>query len=142
MTINAAGTLILANTGRVLLLKRADGEGWDQPGGMSEPDDDDPSTTAIRELDEETGFSAALLDCIDSFTIRRLRDGRLVTYMPRAPERAELEYALFVCTFREEFVPALTSEHTDWGWFEVDEPPEDIHPGTGLALKVLVKKGF
>jgi hypothetical protein len=62
--------------------------------------------------------------------------------MPRAPVRYGLEYTLFVCTFREEFVPTLSAEHTAWGWFETDSPPDDIHPGTAMALNVLCKKGF
>ena len=53
--MKAAGSLILAaSTDRVLLLRRADGQGWDQPGGMMEEDEDEPAATACRELDEET----------------------------------------------------------------------------------------
>ena len=52
MTIpRAAGTLVLAeNTGRVLLLHRADGEGWSHPGGMVEPTDECAEETAITTL--------------------------------------------------------------------------------------------
>jgi 8-oxo-dGTP pyrophosphatase MutT (NUDIX family) len=141
--MKAAGSLILAaSTDRVLLLRRADGQGWDQPGGMMEEDEDEPAATACRELDEETGLAPMLVDCLDSFVIRRLADGRHVTYMPRAPERWALEYTVFVCTFREEFEPTLSAEHTASGWFDLEALPEGVHPGTALAIDVLRRKGF
>jgi 8-oxo-dGTP pyrophosphatase MutT (NUDIX family) len=141
--MNAAGTLLLAKTtGRLLLLERADGRGWDQPGGMmSDADEGDPSATACREFDEETGLPPVLLDCIDSFVVRVLPGGEYVTYVPRPPLRAELAYTLFVCTFREEFVPTLSDEHTDWGWFTSEKLPENLHPGTRVAIQVLQIRG-
>ncbi len=144
MSQKAAGTLVLAhNTGRVLLMRRSADQGWDQPGGHLDPaDDGDPVANAVREFEEETGADAAGLDCRDSFAIRRLPDGSHVTYMPRPPVRADLEYTVFVCTFPTEFAPTLSHEHTEWGWFDVGAPPEDTIPGTMLALQVLRQKGY
>lgn len=144
MSTRAAGTLVIAHdTGRVLLLRRSDGQGWDQPGGHQDPADDaDAAANAVREFEEETGIDAAGLDCRDSFVIRRMPDGRHVTFMPRPPSRADLEYTVFVCTFPSEFVPVLSHEHTGWGWFEPESPPPDTIPGTMLALNVLQQKGY
>lgn len=143
MSHKAAGTLLLSRpTGRLLLLERADGQGWDQPGGMEGPEDEgDPAATATREFQEETGLPPVLLDCIDSFVVRVLPTGEYVTYMPRAPLRAQLAYTLFVCTFREEFEPTLSHEHTDWGWFTPEQLPVNLHPGTRVAIQVLQIRG-
>lgn len=141
MTIHAAGTLLLAETtGRVLLLERADGQGWDQPGGHVE-DGEDAAEAACRELQEETGLAPVLLDCLFSFRVRRLPGAFYTTVMPRPPTRAELVYEVFVCTFREEFVPELSAEHNDFGWFDVSRLPETAHPGTAVAIRELRERG-
>jgi len=47
------------DVGRVVLIKRADNERWALPGGYAEVGSP-PSTNALRELHEETGFEAHL----------------------------------------------------------------------------------
>lgn len=50
----AAGVLFLSPQGRVLLMRRTDGEGWAFPGGGIEPNED-AEAAARREVLEETG---------------------------------------------------------------------------------------
>ena len=136
--LRAAGSLILAErTGRTLLLERADGSGWSHPGGFAEPGET-AEQTAIRELDEETGFPALLTDCLTSFSIGVGPDG---PFLLEEDETAPLIYDLFVVTVREEFVPRLNQEHHGWIWAKVDDIGPHLHPGCALALTRILELG-
>jgi ADP-ribose pyrophosphatase YjhB (NUDIX family) len=56
--------------GRVVLIKRADNGRWALPGGYSEVGSS-PSESALRELDEETGFAAAIERLVGVYDNRR-----------------------------------------------------------------------
>jgi ADP-ribose pyrophosphatase YjhB (NUDIX family) len=61
MTSPKVGCSVVAfdDAGRVLLIKRADNGRWAVPGGVAEVGST-PTENALRELHEETGFTAAL----------------------------------------------------------------------------------
>jgi 8-oxo-dGTP pyrophosphatase MutT (NUDIX family) len=144
MTIpRAAGTLVLAeNTGRVLLLERADGQGWSHPGGMREPDDECAEETAIRELVEETGFPPILTEKVAQLRLGQLADGDVVLIGDDDVHDGPvvLVYDLFVVTVREEFVPTLDGEHAAWTWAEPSDTGPHLHPGCDRALRWLTKE--
>lgn len=140
--LRAAGTLLVAETsGRVLLLYRADGEGWATPGGMAEPGET-PAETAQRELDEETGLASIFTECIVGYQFARLENGDVVAVTEdRLPADTVLIYDMFVCTVREEFVPTLDGEHRAWRWLrpgDIDSSFQ-LHPGAARALQQLLK---
>jgi len=139
----AAGMLIIAETtGRVLLLKRADGEGWATPAGMLEPGERG-ADAARRELDEETGFSADLTTFADTHLLVRLGDGDVMSVpwqeVYEVPDDATLIYEMFVCTVREQFEPTLNAEHTEWMWAR-PLPGPHLHPGADCAIRWLMKE--
>ncbi len=135
-----AGCLILAeNTGRVLLLDRADGKGWSHPGGFVEFGEA-PAEAAIRELDEETGFPAALTTDVAVLEIFAMPGGELELFKPGRAPRSGFVYTVFVVTTPEEFVPRLNSEHRAYTWGEPDDIGPHLHPGCALALAYLREK--
>jgi 8-oxo-dGTP pyrophosphatase MutT (NUDIX family) len=100
--LRAAGVLIQAPTGRVLMLKRSsvgDAAGqWSFPGGKIE-EDEDAAGAANRECKEETGYlPGSLAEPIAT----RLADG--------------VHFTTFHHKAEEEFTPKLNSEHTAWAW--------------------------
>ncbi len=141
MTVpRAAGTLLVAEaSGRVLLLYRADGEGWATPGGMSEPGET-PAQTAQRELEEETGLAPMFTECVVGYEFVRLSDGAVVSASEDGlPGAAVLLYTMFVCTVRDEFVPSLDGEHRTWRWARPADAEGRLHPGAACALQRLLK---
>jgi 8-oxo-dGTP pyrophosphatase MutT (NUDIX family) len=132
-----AGCLILAeNTGRVLLLDRADGRGWSHPGGFVEPGEA-PEEAAIRELDEETGFPAALTTDVAVLEVLTMPDGEQALFRPGRAPRSGFVYTVFVVTTREEFSPRLNPEHRAYTWAEPDDIGPHLHPGCALVLAYL-----
>jgi len=112
----AAGILYLAESGRVLLLKRGAGSRsypgtWAVPAGHLEAGEA-PMQAAIRESQEETGHAPAagleLLRELDGFTL----------YLCRDPE----------------FGPLLCSESDGYVWARPDDLPQPLHPGTEEAI--------
>lgn len=53
--VDVAYGVVVDDTGRVLLGDRADGQGWNLPGGLCEPGES-PAEAVIRETFEETGL--------------------------------------------------------------------------------------
>jgi 8-oxo-dGTP pyrophosphatase MutT (NUDIX family) len=58
-TALAAGASVRDAAGRIALVRNTWSDGWILPGGAVEPDED-PATTARREVREETGLSAEI----------------------------------------------------------------------------------
>ncbi len=114
----AAGILLVAPTGRVLLLRRSDDGTWALPGGMVEPTDAGPPYAALRELAEETGYRGTVnLERASLDVSRRASDG--------------LTFWTFGGHVPREFRVRLNPEHTDSGWFSMQTLPEatPLHPG-------------
>lgn len=134
--IRAAGILILNKDGQALFLKRGAGSDYPNffcfPGGRLEGDET-PIQAAIRETFEETGHKFDAKD-LNEWTVRVAPQeaSQLVT----PPLGEEVEFTTFVTRGVEMFVPDLSSgEHTGFGWFPIDQPPEPLHPGCRIALR-------
>lgn len=113
--MNAAGILLVARSGRVLLLRRSDDGTWALPGGMVEPTDAGPPYAALRELAEETGYRG---------NVNLERASLDVTRSPTG-----LVYWTFGGHVPTEFRVRLNPEHTDAGWFDARALPRPLHPG-------------
>lgn len=104
----AAGVLLRAPSGAILLLKRStegDAAGqWAFPGGKQE-DGETLETCAVRETLEETGYNIGHAGTV---LMRRIKDG--------------VDYTTFQRSVDEEFVPKLNGEHVAHVWIK----PEDI----------------
>lgn len=113
--MNAAGILLVARSGRVLLLRRSDDGTWALPGGRIEPTDAGPPYAALRELAEETGYRGHVDLERASLDVTRSPTG--------------LVYWTFGGHVPTEFRVRLNPEHTDAGWFDVRALPRPLHPG-------------
>jgi 8-oxo-dGTP pyrophosphatase MutT (NUDIX family) len=116
----AAGVLLVAPTGRVLLMERRDGR-WGIPGGKAEPEDRSLEETALRELQEETGYTGKVaLEPAELYRSRTANGDEYWTFGGKVPS---------------EFRVTLNAEHRSAAWY--DEPPEPLHPGVRAVLDVL-----
>ena len=100
--IIAAGILLQAPTGRVLLLRRSN-EGdmagtWAIPGGKLE-DSENAEGAAVRETLEETGY----------------RVGHPGVLLMRRVS-GDVDYTTFHKQIDDEFIPKLNDEHTAFAW--------------------------
>jgi 8-oxo-dGTP pyrophosphatase MutT (NUDIX family) len=106
--IIAAGVLVRAPSGKILLLKRSyegDAAGqWAFPGGKQE-DGETLETCAVRETLEETGYNVG---AVDSVLMRRIKDGT--------------DFTTYVKDVDDEFTPTLNGEHTAFVWIN----PKDV----------------
>jgi len=119
--IQAAG--ILFKTGnKVLLVKRAAGGDhvgtWATPGGKLE-DGETAAQAAVRECYEELGLDAETLGILRPWT-RSQRDG--------------VDYTTFLMTVEAPFRPNLNDESDDFEWADLDDPPDNLHPGLAIVL--------
>jgi 8-oxo-dGTP pyrophosphatase MutT (NUDIX family)/GNAT superfamily N-acetyltransferase len=112
----AAGALVVAkDTGRILLLKRSadeknDPNVWACVGGGVE-NEETYEQGVIREAQEEIGYT------LDNFKLVYTHVGDYTIYK---------NFLSFVET---EFEPKLNYEHSDFGWFELNELPTPLHFG-------------
>lgn len=114
----AAGCTVFANeSGRVLLIRRSVHVPkpllWSVPAG-SVDDGESELFAALRELDEETGYSG---------------DIRVLAH------HQTREFCNFICRVKREFEPKLNWENDDWGWFDRADLPSPTFPGLKSFLK-------
>jgi 8-oxo-dGTP pyrophosphatase MutT (NUDIX family) len=98
--LRAAGVICRSPHGRILMVRRTDGEGWAFPGGGIK-DGEAPRECAWREFFEETGYR---LGDAGKLLMQRVKDG--------------VDFCTFVTDCEDEFVPKLNHEHDQWGWFD------------------------
>jgi hypothetical protein len=119
MTV-AAGILLRAPSGRILLCRRTDGLGWAFPGGVQK-DGEDIKACAIRETLEETGYRTG---SVDKLLTRRLRD--------------DVDFTTFLFNCESEFAPKLNHEHDAFTWLDPAHATTlQLHPGCFIALRML-----
>lgn len=120
--VRAAGVAMVTG-GKALLLKRSDDATdhpgtWCFPGGMIE-EDEDAMAAAFRETLEET-----------SHDLDASLNEPFVTQDGFATFRVELQDPVPV---------ELNEEHTESGWFALNELPEPMHPGVAATIAQLIK---
>ena len=115
--LRAAGILLTAPDGRILLMRRTDGAGWAFPGGGIE-EGESAEGCARREFTEETG--SAYEGELKPWT-RRIKDG--------------VDFTTFLAG-AEAFVPTLNEEHDLFTWAAPDVALTlPLHPGARVALQ-------
>jgi 8-oxo-dGTP pyrophosphatase MutT (NUDIX family) len=115
--IEAAGIILRAPSGRVLVMQRAGEDIWDLPGGKVE-DGEDASTAATREALEETGYRTP----VDALVMRRVKEG--------------VDYTTFIKDVEEEFIPVLCEEHSAFAWVDPQAIEEGSVPAQPIAISV------
>ncbi len=119
----AAGCLFLAkNTGRICIVRRSpqvQHRGtWGTIGGAINPGED-PKTAAIREAEEEVGYTYRRGDNLILLDVFASGDFR---------------YTTFLYIVEREFQPRLNWEATNAGWFELSRLPAPLHFGLAATL--------
>jgi 8-oxo-dGTP pyrophosphatase MutT (NUDIX family) len=149
--------MFVARDGSALFLKRSANSDshpneWAFAGGHIE-DGETAEEAAIRECEEETGYTVAAADI--RLHTRSLNNAEVGSGpVPAAPldqEIAELapdtppgeavvvpgevvDFTTFICRVKETFAPKLNEESAGYAWAPVDMPPEPLHPGCRIAL--------
>ena len=123
---HAAGTLLICNnTGRFLLAKRSAlsnfPKTWAIVGGAID-EGEKPLEAAKRELYEETKIDPEKI----KFTFWELQKDYGV------------DFYLFLGYCNEEFTPILNKENIDWGWFTLDDLPDNLFPNLYSSLVRIV----
>ena len=108
-----------------MLVRRslAKGNNWAMFGGKFDKKlDKGPKDTAKREFSEESGFKGDYQITKDAFHIF---------------EDNHISFYTFLGIFEEEFVPCGVDharEHSDFGWFELNKMPENLHHELGNMM--------
>ena len=114
--VRAAGIVLHSpETDHVLILRRVSDDYWGIPGGFIEQDES-PEDAAIRELEEETGFSPP--------------DAGMLTVVGD-----NAGYRVFVCEVDEFPTPRLDAEHDDFMWTSRTALPVDLYPGLARIME-------
>ena len=122
-----ATVFVLNNKNELLLLKRADNHCWGPPGGAVEPGEV-VEDSARRETLEETGLELGELTLFGVFSgadqFYRYPNGDevynvTITYLVHMPD-GEIH---------------ISTEHTDWKYFALNEIPSEISPPIIPVLK-------
>jgi 8-oxo-dGTP pyrophosphatase MutT (NUDIX family) len=114
-----AGILFRAPNGRVLFLRRIDGEGWAFPGGQKK-EHETLEQCAVRECLEETGYRAGHAG---KFLCRRVA--------------GDVDYHTFLYEADAEFTPTFNHEHDAFVWVDPNYAVSSLslHPGCIIALR-------
>lgn len=127
LTVGAV-VLIVDEQNRLLMLKRSDNKSWGLPGGAVEPGEL-VEDAALRETLEESGLQ------VDEMSLFGVFSGPECYY--KYPNGDEV-YNVTIVYLSRDFTGEiqLNNEHTEWGWFLVEEIPEDLSP----PIKPVIRK--
>lgn len=121
-TIVSVGPLITED-GKILLVREGEDGLWKLPGGKIAIEDTSVMDTVVREAKEELGIEVNLGIPLDPYLFRT--EGVLRVLIPyTATREGEIKAGEGV---------------DDWGWFSVDELPENSAPNIIFALQSLVR---
>lgn len=120
-----AGVLAVdKNSGDILLVKRSElvpnPNKWAIAGGKKDEQDQDTREAAIREFKEEVQPDTAYGLSKKPFFINQNKYIKFYTYLG---------------LFDNKFVPVLNEENSEYGWFNIDQLPEDLLPACSLLFK-------
>ena len=114
-------TFVQDDSGRILMIERADNGRWALPGGGQDPGESTPAA-AVRETYEETGIDVAITGLVGIYS-----DPRHVI----AFDNGEVRQEFSIC-FRATAVsgtPTTSNESTDVRWITRSQLDDlDIHP--------------
>jgi 8-oxo-dGTP pyrophosphatase MutT (NUDIX family) len=113
-----AVAIVFDDNGRVLLSERADGRGWNLPGGIVDADEG-PDDAAVREAREETGLDVVVERLVSIGTAPRVYRG----YGP--PVSGTLVSHGFLCRAVGGAL-VLTNEALQHGWFDPSALPSPM----------------
>lgn len=116
---NCGAGIIFICQNDILLLKKADKDHWDIPGGKKD-DDENYASAAKRETKEEIGG---------------LPTFKKVGYYVH--ETKKNKFKIYFAKVEKKFKCKLSDEHSDWDWFEIKDIPQNLHPKVAGALDFL-----
>jgi len=124
------GILLSKNSNRTLLLLRPKNDAfikdkWTFVAGTIERDED-PLETIRREIMEELMFDST---DINFKFLGKVKEDNIILYY-------------FIGTMENEETPILNEENSDWGWFSIDNLPENTYIGCKEILEKLDEDGF
>lgn len=131
--------LIYQAAGQVLLLERADRQGFWQSVTGSREGQEDLRHTAQREVREETGIAAPLTDFDDwhESTVYEIYPHWRHRYAPGVTHNTEHVFSL--CVPPDTPVRLSPREHLRFGWYDVAEAAEKVFsPSNQHALRRLL----
>jgi 8-oxo-dGTP pyrophosphatase MutT (NUDIX family) len=129
--LTASGFVLDASRSHVLLLHHGKLRRWLQPGGHGEGELD-PRLIALRELEEETGLSAADLQAFPDERPLDV-DVHLIPARPDEPEHPHLDLRYgFIA--RPGALARLSEESTDLRWFPLTALPPDADASLRRAV--------
>jgi 8-oxo-dGTP pyrophosphatase MutT (NUDIX family) len=121
----AAGILAIdKNTGEILLVKRSElvpnPNKWATVGGKKDPEDENTRVTAIREFGEEVQPDTSYVLSKLPFFINENKYVKFYTYLG---------------IFDNKFVPILNEENLEYGWFNINNLPENLLEGCRIMFE-------
>lgn len=125
-----AQVLVVDSAGRVLFQRSRDSGLWELPAGAAEPGDSF-RTTAVRELQEETGLVVAAEDLVPFASLSEA-DVHTLTY-----PNGDVLHCFALCFEARRWSGELrpgADEVMEAAFFE--KPPAELHPPTRVVLKL------
>jgi len=123
---------VVDDTGRILLIQRADNHKWAMPGGALEAGET-PAAGVEREALEETGVQCKARAFVGVF------DSRL----SQSPTRHHLYHLVFLCEPLDTSALGQGShrhEVLEVRWFEANALPEELDPGHALRVSHALRR--
>jgi ADP-ribose pyrophosphatase YjhB (NUDIX family) len=115
---------------RLLLLKRVDNQCWGPPGGAVEPGEV-VEDAGRRETLEEAGLTP------EELSLYGVYSGEEQFYRYPNGDEVHVVAVVYICRQYTGDV-RISPEHTEWGWFGLDELPGEISPPIIPMLRQLV----
>lgn len=130
--IKGAGIMLITPQDEVLFLLRAPDANhpntWDLPGGRAD-DNETPEETAKRECAEEIG----------AYPYGEL--SKIADTSSKDDSGSEVDFITYRQFIRHKFTPKIDkSEHTQYKWASLDDPPEPLHPGVRDVVNMALGK--